>query len=39
MRLQGTDVRYLGAAEYAKWLKEADELNRTLAKDLGLSKR
>ena len=39
MRLQGTDVRYLGRAEYAKWLKETDELNRTLAKDLGLYKR
>jgi tripartite-type tricarboxylate transporter receptor subunit TctC len=39
MRLQGTDVRYLGRAEYAKWLKETDELNRTLAKDLGLLKR
>jgi tripartite-type tricarboxylate transporter receptor subunit TctC len=39
MRLQGTDVRYLGRAEYAKWLKEADDLNRTLAKDLGLLKR
>jgi tripartite-type tricarboxylate transporter receptor subunit TctC len=39
MRLQGTDVRYIGRAEYAKWLKETDELNRTLAKDLGLLKR
>ncbi|HEX2331550.1 MAG TPA: tripartite tricarboxylate transporter substrate binding protein [Burkholderiales bacterium] len=39
MQLQGTDVRYLGRAEYAKWLKETDELNRTLAKDLGLYKR
>jgi tripartite-type tricarboxylate transporter receptor subunit TctC len=39
MRLQGTDVRYLGRAEYAKWLKETDEVNRTLAKDLGLYKR
>jgi tripartite-type tricarboxylate transporter receptor subunit TctC len=39
MRLQGTDVRHLGRAEYAKWLKETDELNRTLAKDLGLLKR
>ena len=39
MRLQGTDVRYLGRAEYAKWLKEADDLNRKLAKDLGLLKR
>jgi tripartite-type tricarboxylate transporter receptor subunit TctC len=39
MRLQGTDVRYIGGADYAKWLKETDELNRTLAKDLGLLKR
>jgi tripartite-type tricarboxylate transporter receptor subunit TctC len=39
MRLQGTDVRYLGRAEYAKWLKDADDLNRALAKDLGLLKR
>jgi tripartite-type tricarboxylate transporter receptor subunit TctC len=39
MQLQGTDVRYLGRAEYAKWLKQTDELNRTLAKDLGLYKR
>ena len=39
MRLQGTDVRYLGRAEYARWLKETDDLNRTLAKDLGLLKR
>ena len=39
MQLQGTDVRYLGRAEYAKWLKETDDLNRTLAKDLGLLKR
>ena len=39
MRLQGTDVRYLGREAYAKWLKETDDLNRTLAKDLGLLKR
>jgi tripartite-type tricarboxylate transporter receptor subunit TctC len=39
MRLQGTDVRYLGRAEYANWLKAADDLNRKLAKDLGLLKR
>ena len=39
MKLQGTDVRYLPRAEYAKWLKEADDLNRKLAKDLGLLKR
>lgn len=39
MKLQGTDVRYLPRADYAKWLKETDELNRKLAKDLGLLKR
>ena len=39
MRLQGTDVRYLGRADYTKWLKQTDDLNRTLAKDLGLLKR
>jgi tripartite-type tricarboxylate transporter receptor subunit TctC len=39
MKLQGTDVRYMDRAAYTKWLKEADELNRALAKDLGLLKR
>jgi len=39
MKLQGTDVRYLARAEYAKWLKQNDDLNRNLAKDLGLLKR
>jgi tripartite-type tricarboxylate transporter receptor subunit TctC len=39
MRLQGTNVRYISRAEYVMWLKETDELNRTLAKDLGLLKR
>ena len=39
MKLQGTDVRYLDRAAYAKWLKETDDLNRNLAKDLGLLKR
>jgi tripartite-type tricarboxylate transporter receptor subunit TctC len=39
MKLQGTNVRYLPRAEYANWLKQNDELNRTLAKDLGLLKR
>jgi tripartite-type tricarboxylate transporter receptor subunit TctC len=39
MKLQGTDVRYMDRATYAKWLKQADELNRTIAKDLGLLKR
>jgi len=39
MKLQATDVRYLGRKEYATWLKGNDELNKSLAKDLGLLKR
>src|SRR5687767_13980834 len=39
MKKLGTDVRYMERAAYTKWLKEADELNRTIAKDLGLLKR
>jgi len=39
MKLQGTDVRYLDRAAYGKWLKQNDDLNRKLAKDLGLLKR
>ena len=39
MKLQGTDVRYMDRATYSKWQKEADDLNRTIAKDLGLLKR
>jgi tripartite-type tricarboxylate transporter receptor subunit TctC len=39
MRKQGTDVRYMDRAAYAKWLKQNDDLNRNLAKDLGLLKR
>jgi tripartite-type tricarboxylate transporter receptor subunit TctC len=39
MKLQGTDVRYLDRAAYAKWLKENDDLNKKLAQDLGLFKR
>jgi putative tricarboxylic transport membrane protein len=39
MKKQATDVRYLDRPAYAKWLKENDDLNRTLAKDLGLLKR
>src|SRR5512132_3304267 len=39
MKLQGTDVRYMDRAAYTKWLKENDDLNRNLAKDLGLLKR
>src|SRR6185312_6798014 len=39
MRLQGTDVRYMDRAAYGKWLKQADDENRAIAKDLGLLKR
>src|SRR5205809_708842 len=39
MKLQGTDVRYMGRPESAKWLKQNDDLNRNLAKELGLLKR
>lgn len=39
MKKQGTDVRYMGRAEYGAWLKKNDQLNHDLAKDLGLLKR
>ena len=39
MKKQGTDVRYMDRAAYARWLKQNDDLNRNLAKDLGLLKR
>jgi tripartite-type tricarboxylate transporter receptor subunit TctC len=39
MKKQGTDVRYMDRAAYSAWLKKNDELNKNLAKDLGLSKR
>ena len=39
MKLQGTDVRYMGRKQYSAWLKEADKENHDLAKDLGLLKR
>jgi len=39
MKLQGTDVRYMDRNAYASWLKKNDDLNRNLAKDLGLLKR
>jgi tripartite-type tricarboxylate transporter receptor subunit TctC len=39
MQKQGTDVRFMGRAQYAKWLKGNDKLNHDLAKDLGLLKR
>ena len=37
--MQGTDVSYLDRKAYAEFLKENDELNKELAKDLGLLKR
>jgi len=39
MKLQGTSVRYLNRNAYADWLRQTDEQNKALAKDLGLSKR
>ena len=39
MKKQGTDVRYMDRATYGDWLKKNDDLNKNLAKDLGLSKR
>ncbi len=39
MKKQGTDVRYMDRATYGAWLKKNDDLNKNLAKDLGLSKR
>jgi len=39
MKKQGTDVRFMGRAEYAAWLKKNDQLNHDIAKDLGLLKR
>src|SRR3990170_2729497 len=39
MKKQATDERYMGRKQYADWLKGNDDLNKTLAKDLGLLKR
>jgi tripartite-type tricarboxylate transporter receptor subunit TctC len=39
MKKQATDVRYMGRKQYAEWLKGNDDLNKALAKDLGLLKR
>ena len=39
MKKQATDVRYMDRRQYAAWLKQNDELNKNLAKELGLSKR
>ena len=39
MAKQGTFVRFMDRKTYAGFLKENDELNKTLARDLGLLKR
>jgi len=39
MKVQGTDVHFLGRDAYAKWLKQNDDLNHDLTRDLGLLKR
>jgi tripartite-type tricarboxylate transporter receptor subunit TctC len=39
MKKQGTDVRYLDRKAYAEFMKKLDDLNRDLARDLGLLKR
>ena len=39
MQKQGTDVRFLDRKGYTEFLKTSDELNRNIAKDLGLLKR
>jgi len=39
LKLQGTAVRFLDRKAYAQWLNQNDDLNRNLAKDLGLLKR
>jgi tripartite-type tricarboxylate transporter receptor subunit TctC len=38
MKKQGTDVRYMDRATYRAWLQKNDDLNKNLAKDLGLSR-
>ena len=39
MKVQGTDVRYLGRKGYAEFLKHDDVLNKDLSRDLDLLKR
>ncbi|MEK7444658.1 MAG: tripartite tricarboxylate transporter substrate-binding protein, partial [candidate division NC10 bacterium] len=39
MKKQGTEVRYLDRKAYAEYQKKLDDLNRELARDLGLLKR
>ena len=39
MHKQGTEARFLGRTAYAAWLKKNDDLNKEVARDLGLLKR
>jgi tripartite-type tricarboxylate transporter receptor subunit TctC len=39
MKLQATDVRYMDRKNYSEWLVKSDQMNKELAKDLGLLKR
>jgi tripartite-type tricarboxylate transporter receptor subunit TctC len=39
MRKQATEVKFLNRKQYGAWLKEADDMNKGLARDLGLLKR
>ncbi|MBX6366423.1 MAG: tripartite tricarboxylate transporter substrate binding protein [Rhodospirillales bacterium] len=39
MKAQGTDVKYLGRKEYGEFLRKNDEINKSMAKELGLLKR
>ena len=39
MKKQGTESRFLGRKEYGAWLKNNDDLNKEITKDLGLMKR
>jgi tripartite-type tricarboxylate transporter receptor subunit TctC len=39
MKKQATDVRFMDRKTYAAWLRQNDDLNKNLAKELGLSKR
>ncbi len=39
MKRQGTSVRYLDRKGYASWLKQTDDENRDISKELGLLKR
>ncbi len=39
MKLQGTEVRYMDARQYAEFLKKDDAVTKDITKDLGLLKR